>query len=55
MFGSDAKIPNSNDFSLLVEMYFVDYGDYAAFLHIQDTFSRFSVVVFTGSKKKGAD
>ena len=31
----------------------VGYGDYAAFLHIRDTFSRFSVTAFIGAKKKG--
>ena len=50
MFGRVAKIPISNSFNELVERDFVDYGDYAAFLQIQDTFSRFSVVVFTGGK-----
>ena len=33
-------------------MYFVDYGALATFLHIQDTFSRFSVISFWGTKKK---
>ena len=51
MFGAVSKIPISSAFNELVEMGFVDYGDYAAFLHIQDTFSRFSVGVFTGAKK----
>ena len=50
LFGSVAKIPIAYTFSVLVEMDFVDYGDYAALLHIQDTLSRFSVVVFMGGK-----
>ena len=52
MFGRVAKIPIANTFSELVEMDFVDYGDHATFLRIQDTFSRFSVVIFLGTKKK---
>ena len=36
----------------LAEMDSAYYGDYAAFLHIQETISRFSVGVFTGAKKK---
>ena len=54
MFGRVAKIPIDNAFSELVEMEFVDYGFYAAFLHIQDAFTRFRVSVFMGSKNKGA-
>ena len=45
MFGRVAKIPIANTFNELVEMDFVDYGDHAAFLRIQDTFSRFSVAI----------
>ena len=41
MFVGVAKIPIANTFNELVEMDFVDYGGYATFLHIQDTFSRF--------------
>ena len=33
-------------------MDFVDYGGHATFLHIQDTFSRFSVIRFLGAKKR---
>ena len=33
-----AKIHIANNFNELVGMDFVDYGGYAAFLHIQDTF-----------------
>ena len=51
MFRRVDKIPLANTFSELVEMVFVDYGDYAAFLHIQDSFSLLSVV-FTGAKKR---
>ena len=46
MFGRVAKIPIANTFNELVEMDFVDYVDYATFLHIRDTFSRFSVIIF---------
>ena len=46
MFGRVSKIPIANTFNELVEMDFVDYGDRATFLHIQDTFSRFPVVIF---------
>ena len=52
MFGRVAKIPIANTFIELVEMDFADYGIHAAFLHIQDTFSSFSVVIFMGTKKK---
>ena len=51
MFGRVAKIPIANTFSGLVEMDFADYGDHATFLYIQDTFSRFSVIAFIGTKK----
>ena len=52
MFGRVAKIPTSDAFSELVGMDFVDYGDYAAFLHIQDTFSRFPGIIFRGGSKR---
>ena len=52
MFGRVAKIPISNTINDLVGMDFVDYVDHATFLHIQDTFSRFSVIIFLGTKKK---
>ena len=52
MFGRVAKTPIADTVSELVEMDFVDYGDYAAFLHTRDTFSRFPVVVFIAPKKK---
>ena len=51
MFGRLAKIPIANTFSELSEMDFADYGDLATFLHIQATFSRFSAIVFLGTKK----
>ena len=54
MFGRFKKTPISNTFSELVAMDFVYYGDYAEFLHIRDTSSRFSVAVFIAAKKKGA-
>ena len=38
MFGRVEKIPIANTVNELVEMDFGDYGDYAAFLHIRDTF-----------------
>ena len=53
MFGRVSKIPIANTSNELVEMDFVDYGDHATFLHIQDTFSRFSAVSFLGTKKRG--
>ena len=53
MFGRVSQIPTPNTLSLLVEMDFVDYGDYAAFLQIQGNFSRLPVAVFIGTKKKG--
>ena len=33
-------------------MDFPDYGDFATFLRILDTFSRFSAIIFTGANKK---
>ena len=33
-------------------MDFVDYVDYATFLHVRDTFSRFSAIIFLGGKKR---
>ena len=36
----------------LLKWIFVDYGDHATFLHIRDTLSRFSEIVFIGSKKR---
>ena len=52
MFGWVAKIPIANTSNGLVEMDFVEYGDHAAFLHIQDTFSRFTVIIFSRTKKQ---
>ena len=43
-----SKIPIADTFNDLVGMEFVDYGDRATFLRIQDAFSRFSVVIFYG-------
>ena len=37
MFGRASKIPIAKTLYELVEMGFVDYGEYAAFLRIQDT------------------
>ena len=53
MFGRVAKIPIAYTFDELVEMDFADYGDYAIFLQIQDTISRFPVINFPGAQKKG--
>ena len=53
MFGRVAEIPIANTFSGLAEMDIVDYEHYAEILRIQDTFSRFSVVAYTGRKEKG--
>ena len=50
-----AKIPISDTLSGLVETDFVEYGDCAAFLHIRDALSRFSVAALTGSKKKATE
>ena len=41
-----------NALNELVEMDFVDYCEYATFLHIHDAFSRFPVSVFTGPSDK---
>ena len=38
MFGTVAKIPIGNTFIELVEMDFVNYGDFATFLRIRNTF-----------------
>ena len=52
VFGRVAKIPIANNSNELVGMDFVDHGDQATFLHIRDTFSRFSVITPMGIKKK---
>ena len=51
MFGRAAEIPIGDTFSELVEMDFVYYGDFATFLHVRDTSSRFSAIVFLGTKR----
>ena len=51
MFGRVAKIPISDTFDELVGMDFVDYGGGATFLHIRDTFSRFSAIILRGEEK----
>ena len=48
MSGRVAKIPIDNAFIESVATDFVDSGEYDTFLHIYDTFSRFSVSVFSG-------
>ena len=52
MFGRAGKIPIANTSNELVGVDFVDYGDLATFLHIRDNFSRFSAIVFLGTKKE---
>ena len=52
MFGVMAKIPIANTFSELTEMDFVDYGDYGAFLHIQDTLRRFPVIICWAQRRR---
>ena len=52
MFGMVAKIPIANTFNELVEMDFVDYGDYSAFLRIQDTFFAILRSSIYGGKEK---
>ena len=39
------EIHIANTFNEIVEMDFADYGDFSAFLQIQDTFSRFSEII----------
>ena len=46
------EIPIANNFNELAEMDFADYGDRAAYLHIRDTFPRFSAITLNGDKKK---
>ena len=52
MFGRVAKIPTANTFDELIEIDFVEYGEFAKFLRAHVTFSRFSVIIFTGAIKK---
>ena len=52
MFGGVAEIPIAHTFAESVEMDFVDYGNHAAFLHIQDTLSRFPAIISAGAKKR---
>ena len=53
MFGRLAKTPIDNTFNELVGgVDFVDYGDLSTFVHIRDTFSRFSAISFSGTKKQ---
>ena len=47
-----SKIAISNAVDELVEMDFVDYGDYSEFLQIRDSLSRFSVVVYSEKRKR---
>ena len=53
MFGGAARTPISNTFNELVEMDFVDYGGYAAFLQIQDAFVAISCIGFLWAQGKG--
>ena len=52
MFGAVGKIPIANTSNELVEMDFVDYGDFATFLHIRGTFSRFAVIILWVPKRR---
>ena len=52
MFDRVSKIPIASTFDELVEMCFADYGDFATFLRIQATFSRFSAIILRGANKK---
>ena len=52
MFGRVTKIPIANTPDGLVEMDFVDYGDFATFLRIQDAFPRFSIIALMVERKK---
>ena len=45
MFGGVEKIPIANTCDELVEMGFADYGDFATFLRIYETFSRFPAII----------
>ena len=45
------KITTADTFDEIAEMDFVDYGDVETFLHLRDTFSRYSWVTFIGTKK----
>ena len=53
MFQRGAKIHIAKNHNALVGIYFVDYVGHATFLHLQDTFSRYPTIVFTGNRVKG--
>ena len=48
MLGGVAKISIARTFNELVEIDFVDYGDFATFSHMRDTFPRFPAIIFMG-------
>ena len=52
MFVRVSEIPVANTFNELVAMDFVDYGDYAALLNIQDAFSRFPAIISSVGKEE---
>ena len=52
MFGRVSKIPIANTPNELTEMAFPDYGDFATFLHIRGTFSRFAAAISRGRNRK---
>ena len=54
-WGGFAKILIANALIELEEAGIVDSGDYAAFLHIRDAYSRFHVAVFAGREEKGGE
>ena len=47
-----AEIPIANTFDELVEMDFVDYGDFATFLRIQGAFPRFPTIILWERKER---
>ena len=53
MFGRVGNIPIDNTFGEWVEMDFVDYGGYAAFLHTPDSFFAIFCSIACGGKEKG--
>ena len=52
MFRRIARIHASRTLNELVDMDFVDGGEDATFLHIQDTFSRYSMITPACARKK---
>ena len=54
MFGRAGKIPITYTLIGIAEMDFSDYWDLPNVLHIRDTFSRFSAIALSGTKKQEA-